>query len=266
MSISRLRWRAALALGAAAAAVVALAVPAGASTGTSWISPEQAGYAATGAQFKTVHTDVYLRNPAQYAGYVAGFRHSIQLWSSDLVVSLDVEATTGPSEPFYVSNATIYNRSTHQVIAHNPNQRFCDPEGTCSSRRGIFEAATEMQLSIVYSPADGRVTMTEHDPTIHATYTSHYTVTRQSFTQARVGTEFGSSPWDASYSHTGFVAMAIKIAAYSNVRLTSYSGHTATLWSWWVHHKLLAFKSATEIVAAPSNLMNGGADFNTKLQ
>ena len=51
MSISSIRWRAASALitlGAAAAAGLALAVPAGASTGTAQISPEQAGYTATG--------------------------------------------------------------------------------------------------------------------------------------------------------------------------------------------------------------------------
>ena len=262
MSISSLRWRVTLALGAAATAVLALAVPAVASTGARQISPEQAGYTTTGAQFKTISAHVYLRMPAQYAREVASLRHSIQLWSADLVVSLDVQAPTKPNTPF-VSNVTIYNRSTHQVIAHNPNERFCDPEGTCTSRQGIFDAGTEMELSIAYSPATGRLTMTEHDPTILATFTSHYKVSPQSFTEARVGTEFGSSPWDASYPHVPPQAMPVKIAAYNNVRLTSYSGHTATLWSWWVHHKLLAFQSSGDLVAAPSNLTNGGADFRT---
>jgi hypothetical protein len=57
MSTSSVRWRAASALfaaGAAAAAVLALAVPAGASTGPRYASTEQIGYAATGAQFKAV--------------------------------------------------------------------------------------------------------------------------------------------------------------------------------------------------------------------
>ena len=101
----------ALALGAAAAAVVALAVPAGASTGTRWISPEQAGYIATGAQFKTVSTHVYLRNPAQYAGKVASYRHSVQLWSSGLVVTVDVrparQATVTPPMPRSTTAAPI---------------------------------------------------------------------------------------------------------------------------------------------------------------
>jgi hypothetical protein len=66
-----------------AVVAVVLAGPgaAGASTGTAQISPDQAGYTATGAQFRHISASVYLRNPAQYAGEVASFGHSVQLWS-----------------------------------------------------------------------------------------------------------------------------------------------------------------------------------------
>ena len=87
-----------------------------------------------------------------------------------------------------------------------------------------------------------------------------YTVTGQSFTQARVGTDFGGSPWDGSCSYTP-PAQYTKVAAYSNVSLTSYGGHTATLWSWWVHHKLLANtgqQSGSDWVAVPTDLYGGG--------
>src|ERR1700729_1376445 len=94
MTISSLPWRAALALVAGTAAVLALAMPAGASTGTAQISPEQAGYSATGAQFKTIDARVFLRQPAQYAGEVASFGHSVQLWSSGLVISVGLTAST----------------------------------------------------------------------------------------------------------------------------------------------------------------------------
>src|SRR5215471_15504751 len=82
MSTSSLRGRAASALvtaGAAAAAVLALTEPAVAVTATAEISPEQAGYTATGAQFKEIDATVFLRNPAQYAGQVAQYSNSIQL-------------------------------------------------------------------------------------------------------------------------------------------------------------------------------------------
>ena len=97
------------------------------------------------------------------------------------------------------------------------------------------------------------------------TFTASYTATGQSFTEARGGTEFGSTPWDGSYSHTP-PAQYTKIAAYSNVGLTTYSGRQSSLWSWWVHHKLLANteqQSGSDWVAIPTDLTNGGGNFQT---
>jgi hypothetical protein len=266
---SRLRWHAALALGAAAAAVLALAVPAGASTGTAQISPEQAGYSATNAQFKTITATVYLRNATQYAGEVASFADSVQLWSAGLVVSFGVRAdTTGGA---YTPFATIYDRATHQVIASNPNPVSCDPSGGCSP--GQVDNLPPLRyyvMRISYSPATGQLAMFEQAPNCelcngHFGFQSSYTVTGQSFTQTRVGTEFGSSPWDASYSYTP-PAGGVRIATYNKVALTSYSGHTATLWSWWVHHKVIANtgqQTGSDWVAVPTDAYNGGASFQT---
>jgi hypothetical protein len=249
MSVSRLRWRVALALGAAAAALVALAVPAGASTGTRWTSPEMAGYVATNAQFKVINAHVYLRNPTQYASQVASYRHSLQLWSSDVVVTFGVTAST--SGRSYTPYATVYDRSTHQVIASNPNATGFQP----------FGFGEELNLRIEYIWGVG-LNMNGWADNGGPQFSSTYKVTpeRQSFTQARIGTEFGSSPWDASYSHVRPQAMPLKIASYNGVGLSSYNSHYSTLWSWWVHHKLLAFQSG-DLVAAPNNLKNGGASF-----
>jgi hypothetical protein len=60
----------------------------------------------------------------------------------------------------------------------------------------------------------------------------------------------------------------VRIATYNHVDLTSYSGHEATLWSWWVHHKLLAStgqQSGRDWAAVPTGLSNGGASFPTWL-
>jgi hypothetical protein len=271
MSISSMRWRAASALitaGTAAAAVLALAVPAGASTGTTEISPEQAGYTATGAQFKTVGATVFLRQPGQYAGQVASYGHSIQLWSSALVVSLGVTAST--SGGGYTTYATIYDRSTHQVIASNPNAQTCDIHDLCNPGPATLEPGFTLSLSVRYFPASGGLDMVANynDPNSdYLSFESTYTVTDppQSFTQARVGTEFGGSPWDGSYSYTP-PAQYTRIAAFSNAALTTYSGHTSTLWSWWVHHKLLANTEqqfGSDWVAIPTDLTNGGANFQT---
>jgi hypothetical protein len=267
--ITSLRWRAALAAGAAAAAVLALAAPAGAVTGPAQISPEQAGYSATNAQFKTITATVYLRDPAQYAGEVASFAHSLQLWSAGLVVSFGVRAdTTGAA---YTPFATIYDRATHQVIASNPNPVNCDPDGCVPGPVSARFGNSYWVMWILYSPATGHLAMFEQDPSCgpdgcgHDGFQFSYTVTGQSFTQARVGTEFGSSPWDASYSYTP-PAGDVRIATYNKVALTSYSGHTATLWSWWVHHKVLANtgqQTGSDWVAVPTDAYNGGASFQT---
>jgi hypothetical protein len=50
------------------------------------------------------------------------------------------------------------------------------------------------------------------------------------------------------------------------VDLTGYSGHTASLSSWWVHHQLLANtgqQSGRDRVASPGGLHAGGASFQT---
>jgi hypothetical protein len=270
MSISRLRWRTASALitaGAATAAVVALAVPAGASTGPAQISPEQSGYTTTGGRFATVSASVFLRQPQQYAGQVASLGQSVQLWSSDVVVSFGVTAST--SRGGYTTYATIYDRSTHQVIASNPNAQWCDDHEICNPGPATLEPGFNLKLSIRYFPVNRALflvgTYVDGNGTrFNAAYT--FGNTAEPFTQARVGTEFGSSPWDGSYSYTP-PAQYTKAAVFSKVRLTSYSGHTASLWSWWVHHKLLANtgqQSGSDWVAAPTDLKSGGTSFQTR--
>ena len=249
MFIRSMRWRATLVLGAAAAAVIALAAPAGASG--KGINPEQAGYTAAWAQFKTITTSVYLRNPVQYAGEVASYRHSVQLWSSrsavsGVVVTLGVRASTSGSG--YTPYAIIYNRGTHQVIASNPNAHWCSYRESCSPEIGSFTFGDTLALRISYSPAAGTLDMYAGSPGLgsygYADYfTSSYTVTTQSLIRAKVGTELGSSPWDSSYSYAP-PATSVKVATYNDVQLTSYSGHTATLWSWWNHAKLIAQRSS----------------------
>ena len=277
MSISSMRGRAPSALiaaGAAAAAVLALTVPAGAVTGTAEISPEQAGYTATGAQFKEVDASVFLRQPGQYSGEVGQYSHSVQLWSSGLVAVVGVRASTSGSS--YTPYATIYDRSTHQVIASNPNAEFCFPEGLgCSTTIQSFPAGDTVTLTIGYEPKEGGlqffaddqepVPPGEQDTGSFISFAPDTPGTGVSFTQARVGTEFGSDPWTAPSSYTP-PASFMKAAAFIDVALTTYNGRTSTLWSWWVHHKLLANteqQSSADWVAIPADLTQGGASFQT---
>ena len=161
---------------------------------------------ATGAQFKTITAHVYLRNPAQYAGMAASYGHSVQLWSSGLVVTVGVTAST--SGTAYTPYATIYDRTTRQVIASNPNVHWCDSRDKCGENIGDpFPAGTDLFLEIEYhhfSPTNSSVAMEAFFAPPHSRYYTHRVhfgsgVSQQSLTQARVGTDFGRSPWDASY-------------------------------------------------------------------
>jgi len=254
MSISSIRWRAASAVitaGAAAAAVLALPVPAGAITGMTEISPEQAGYTATGAQFGTVTASVFLRVPTQYATEVSSFSNSVQLWSSDLVLVLGVSSSTSSTAGFAPA-AIVYNRSTHAVITETP--------GTANFPSG--ETVTER---LHYNPATGAATFTASDPAGRSFTATETVAAGESFKQARIGTEFGADPWTAPSSYTP-PANFTKIAVFNGVLLTSFSGHTATLVSWWVNHPLLANtgqQSGSDWVAVPTNLFNSGASFQT---
>jgi hypothetical protein len=64
-------------LAVAAGVVLVPAASAVASTGPVLYSPEQAGYAVTGARFTTVETWVTLPNPAQFSGEVGQVSMSI---------------------------------------------------------------------------------------------------------------------------------------------------------------------------------------------
>jgi hypothetical protein len=260
--IVRRRVVAVLTAGAAAAAVLALAAPAGAVTGARQTSPEMAGYTANHAQFSEVEGYVYLRDPAQYAGMVARYGHSVQLWSADRVVSLNFTASTSGEE--YTPSVTIYDRSTHQVIASNPHAQHID--GRSDSWHpgvgGPYTWGDQVGLKIHYYPADGVLHMFAGEsmgPGYAISWS--YQLPGQSFTKARIGTAFGSSPWDASYTYTA-PAKPAKAAAYTAV-LTSYSGHRDGLSSWWVHHNLLAQPPGRGRVAAPHDLTNGGYGFQT---
>jgi hypothetical protein len=265
MPISRLRWRASLAVGAAAAAVLALAVPAGASTGPRYASAEQVGYAATGAQFSYIQGVVYLRKPVQYAGEVSHYSHSVQLWSSCYVLVVGVSASTSGSA--YTPYAKVFDPADHQLLASDPRAEWCVPQGQCGTTIGTFPAGDSVVVNVSYEPGGGKVIFDAEDPSGFDFEAVYQAGTGESFTQARVGTEFGPDPWTppSSYTHP---AQWTKIAAYSHVRLVTYNERSWTLASWFVHHKIFMVGitgSLLDVQAAPTDLTEGGASFQNWL-
>jgi hypothetical protein len=253
------------AAGAAAIATsLIMAGTASASTGTTEISPEQAGYTATGAQFKTISAAVFLRQPGRYSGEVASVGQSVQLWSSGLVAVVGFSASTSGSD--YTPYAKIFDARSHQLLASNPNAEWCDATDNCGPTIGSLGFGVTVQFELSYDQKTGDVTFRAYPDEGHEAFLASYTAgTGVSFTQARVGAEFSGDPWTApSYTPP---AKWTKIAVYNHVRLVTYSGKASTLTSWWVHHALEANTEAQSTsgdwVAVPTNLYNKGASFQT---
>jgi hypothetical protein len=167
------------------------------------------------------------------------------------VLVVGVSSSTSSTAGF-VPAATVYDRSTHAVVT--------ETTGTTNFPSG--ETVTER---LHYDVVSGAVSFSASDPAGRSFTATDTVAAGESFGQARIGTEFGSDPWTASPSYTP-PANLTEIAVYGSVRLTTYSGHNATLDSWWVNHPLLANtgqQSGTDWVAIPSNLYNGGANFQT---
>ena len=259
---------------AVVAAALAGSGTASASTGTRYASAEQVGYAATGAQFGQVHAIVYLRNPTQYASQVSQYSHTVQLRSSTLVGVAGLSASTSGSR--YTPYAKVFDASSHHLLASDPTAQWCDAKGNCSSTIGSFPAGDTVELGAEYDPVMGYLTLTAVDLSAGDVYfTAAYTTgtgtqvngTVESFTQARVGTEFGSSPWTAPASFTPPAAWT-RFATYYGVLLMTYNGKYSGLASWFVHHKIFMAGitgSLTDVEAAPSDLSGGGASFQTWL-
>jgi hypothetical protein len=257
----------------ALAATLITAGMASASTGTTQISPEEAGYSATGAQFQTVSASVYLRNPEQYATEVGGYGHSVQLWSSGLVLVLGVSDTTaaGSKAAGFSPAVAVFDRSTHALLAASGNgtisAQWCPAGGSCqpATSGGSFAVGMTVTERMHYSTSTGTANFKATD-TAGDVFTASYSAgLGQSFNQARIGTEFGVDPWTApSYSPP---ANFTKIGVYNDARLVTYSGHASTLTSWWVHHALEANTNAQSVsgdwVAIPTFLYNSGASFQT---
>jgi hypothetical protein len=246
---------------------------AAASTGTPVISPEESGFAATGAQFQTVSASVYLRNPEQYASELSGYGHSVQLWSSGLVMVLTVSDTTatGSAAAGFRPAVTVFDRGTHAPLGSSTAgtiaAQWCPAGGTCqpATSGGSFAVGATVTERMHYDPLAGTASFRASDGAGNV-FTAAYTPgTGVSFNQARIGSEFGASPWAAP----GYTPPAdwVKIAVYNDASLVTYSGHVSSLRSWWVHRPVQANTEAQSAsgdwVAIPTNLYNSGASFQT---
>jgi hypothetical protein len=251
------------------------ALPAGAVTGPTVASPEQAGFAATGAQFRFVQQSFMLPNAADFASEIDGFGLSVHLWSAHSVVVLGV--SNGTTAGNYNAAVAVFNPVTKTTVCSTAGGGAGPPlcAGTPANWTDgsvTFGHDDFLTENIFYNRFAGTTSFTVTDETSGQSlaYTRH-AGTGISWNQARVGAEFGCTPWAGCGGPIRYNAPpnAVTLARFSGIRLTSYSGHRAGLSSWWTHSKIEWTRNGLltgAVNAKATNLSSSGTVFSVKLQ
>jgi hypothetical protein len=229
---------------------LAAALPAGASVGPALTSHEQAAYAVTNARFRFVETTFTLPDATKFATEVSGLGVSVQLISSENTWMVFSFNTTTASGVYAASFANEFNggQSIGTSGALGPN--------------GWAKAGDSVTLSIFYDRAGHDHLVAVDNTTGEAHFTS-VAVPTTSYTQARVGTEFGVTP----ISIATYTAPAVEtpLVTLTGIHLTSYSGHHAGLVSWWERHKVFMVNGGV-VQIAPHGIFALGHSFGVFME
>lgn len=249
------RWARAGIIAAAASGSVAglaiAAVPSGAATGSHVSSRGQAGYAVTGARIQTVQARVYLRQPGQYASTNSGVGGSVSLWASDgSVVQFGISDSTNPASADYNPALAPFDSSHTQITT-----------GITAKGSANFPVGEYVTMRLHYDRVSGLAIATATDAT-HSYQLTFDEGTGKSYTQARVTSDLGNTPWDSA-GYTSAPGSAEPYLAWSGASLTSYSGHKAGFSSWWTSHRVSLVGGAGS--EYPGSLAAGGTAFRTFL-
>jgi hypothetical protein len=270
------------ALAAAGALTFAAAGAASAVTAPGFGSPEQAGFAADGAQFRYVQTAVTLPDASKFASEIGRFGVSVQLWSGHSVAVLGISNSTVAGN--YTAAAAMYDPTKPNLNVY-PNGLVCS---TAASGAQLcpgtptdwtdgsvsFAPGDTVFISAFYNRATGGTMFLVKDPDAGEFLTYTFASGKGiSWKAARVGAEFGCSPF-ASCSGSSPVPYnappgPVHLVKFTGVRLTTYSGHRAGFTSWWVHAKMKWTRNGHTdgaVNSEPHNLFNGGTEFNDYLE
>lgn len=247
---------------AAISGLAFLAGTASAATGSARYSPEEAGYAATGAHFRYVQTVVTLPNAAAFASEVSSYGLSVHLWSGNRVLVLKLKAGTAVSGP-YKAVASAYDRTTHGLICTTDGNTCPNVGAAWLDARNEFAAGDTVLISEFYNRTNGYDQFTVSDQTSGQSLGFRLAdSTSELYGQARVGAEFGSTPWAAVVYKAP--ALETRLVTFTTTRLTTYSGLKTSLSAPWTHSKIFMTADGTStspVEVAPHNLQNSGQNF-----
>lgn len=233
----------------------AIAAPATAAHAAATPQPTkgEAGYNFAGgnAHFRYVAATVYLRNPSQYSASIGGLGQSVQLWGGGRVYVLGVSATTDGTDTTWTPMVKVYNNTTHALV---------DQGGFAAS----YPSGHAVKESIYYNRVTGDLSFTVQDViTMTSNVFKTNVGTGVNFMQARVGTEFGATPWSAPATFTA-PSNREKTARFFNAALTNYLGHRYALIGYWTNTPLVMTGSGSVVEADAGPIYYDNA-FNTFL-
>jgi len=245
-------------IGGLAAATAALSlglVTAGAAiAATPQPTTEQAGYSlgGGGAHYRFVAASVYLRDASQYKSSVGGLGQSVQLWGGGRVYVLGVSDTTAQNAAWSPAVA-VFNNATHALV------------GTGSFGSASYPVGHTVRESIFYNTTTGDLSFTVQDITSSMAATTN-TITMNvgtgvDFMRARIGTEFGVTPWSVPTFNAP--ASQQKTARFFDGALTNYLGHRHGLAGYWTNTPLVMTGAGSMVEAHAGPIASDG--FSTYL-
>lgn len=263
-------------LAAAMAAVVGVllpGLPASASVGTTWTSSGQAGYVASNRWFRHLQATLYLPSDASsWSQELQVYGGSVSLWSKDgTIVQLGISAPTSPAAQSYAPGVNVYRGQTLVASTGQPavHDKFCQANGPCSTGSGLVQGGQGVTFRMYYNRTAGTVAFSEKDGAGDSYYGWVYVGTGEAFNRAKVTSDLGTAPWDASNYLGPANGAPMWLAHWYAASLTTYGGIKGTLVSgYWATHRLLFTLGGGPYAWAalyPGSLQSAGSDFSTWL-
>lgn len=237
-----------------------------------------AGYSATGAHFQTVESWIKLPDPARFSRYAGRISISAQLWSARLLFDLKFTACTnrrcrpgaGPAVHSYRMEFTVYRRSTGAVVcstAATTGSRCTDTGRSWATQRCRPGSVGRLAI-VLYSPW---VNVSLGGAGCDASSTYYPVAQKIDLGQARLGVEFGATPWTPGLIRRP--AKSLAIATFDRpppppdaAEIATEGGSTGGIASaYWAHHVVEATGTRGQAQARPGRLFDDGYGFTVYL-
>lgn len=262
------------------AAMVLATETAAASTGGAYFSPDQAGYVVTGAHFKVAEVHVTLPYASRFARELGRVGLGVQLWSNATVIDLRVSACTDytckpggtPVIRKYRPVLRVFSRSTGSLICSTLNDTC--PDIPSSWKNARFAPGKSVDISLVYEPTTGGIDAGADAGNGGVGYWNYYLDPGLVFNRARIGAEFGLTPWSTvPFRHPSSQMRLAKFwepsTAPYEAEFATYGGSSGCVAGWWTRHKVKMTSNGTSsgrLEARPGGLWNNGCDFRVYLE